>query len=307
MLQQAHVCLKALFCQRSNVDQSGQSSASSSAYGKSSTQHTSSAMTSLTCRKVCIASAVEMHLRLLGAASHRVFKAREAAGPQVEVQSWVAAAMALPELVAAAAEPALLLIAGACHMWHKQLSMQKGLAAGSSEHQEQQRRQVQHRFLRPLQASRLPRQPLQVQLEDVAAVHQQLLQHVLDDTGLFYVECLWHLSRVLEPTRLARIVCGSTGALMQALGAESHIAAVGDAACEGQGVAACATLPGEVELIMEAMQLQHCCLQQGQQQQQQQQKQGDVDVSVHNRLLVDLDWLVTRRTAAQCQPGVCEG
>jgi hypothetical protein len=250
----------------------------------------------------CNANAMTLNVTLVEAANSVLLTARGEVGAAYE--GLLAAAKAFPGLTAAAIEPAMQLLAAACHIWCKQLSTTKGIVAKRCREQQQQGEEQQQGQgqMRPLQPSQLPRQPFAVQPQAVAAAHEQLLQKVLGGAlSLKYTALIQGLWDYPDLAQLARAVCSRTGAVLQTLAAAMWHFSLGpaDAECEMQGLAPSvrfALQSSTIELIMEAMQLQHCCLRQAQQQEQQQRED---EMSAHDDLLARLDWLLNASTCSK--------
>jgi hypothetical protein len=316
MLQQAQVCVKVLTRQASSVELASSlpgcglvircpGDDTTTSVLQSSDQITPAGSEPASAG-YCFGSAVILQYTLLQTAGSAVHKA-EGAAQQVNIVQGCAgaasAASATSGLPAAACEAALQQIAAACHIWRQQLS-----AAGATpeqQHQQQQQQVVQN-SARPLQASQLPRQHFNVQLQDVAAVHEQLLQRLLGEGSSVYVDSFQRVmgNPIGNPAQLTKMMRASMQAVeFAAAGASSHTkgGAAAEAADEVLELAQAVALPDAIQTTIEAMLLQHCFLQQAQQQLQPQQQQAHpkVGVAAHIGMLGRLQLLLSDQVYLQ--------
>jgi hypothetical protein len=215
-----------------------------------------------------VTKAVSLHKALSAAANLCILLETQKSAEQLDtLDAWAAIAKELHELTAAAAEPALQLFAVACHYWHEQLTTEEELLTDSQQMQPQQQQAHSH-GLRPLQATQLPRQPFKVKPQEVSAAHELLLQHLLGDAYMIYLDCAWDAFGCDGAYEMADMIVNSTSAVFNAVAGATYASLKTSARARSAAPGALCMLLGTVELVVEAMQLQHYCLQQEQQQQQ---------------------------------------
>jgi hypothetical protein len=205
-----------------------------------------------------------------------------------------------PGLAVCATEAVLQVLAVLCHMWRVQLAAAKHPEAPAAVGQWQQQR--------PLQPTQLQRQMFNVQLDGIAAAHKDFLEQQLGAAGSSaYIKSMQEAVLLQPPAWLPQFVAGSLSMLVE--GPAAALKLEGDGGRKHtHGVMELLTAPAAVALMIEAIQLQHCFLQQQQALEQGQPRNAAATSTLtHQKFLKPAEQLLIMQLSALHRQGKAGG